>query len=71
MKFNRLSEQFVDKTKGLPEVLLDKGRGYCVAEVEYKGLYFAVPLRTKLLHKEGKAIKIGGAPTMFITVVAH
>ncbi|MEZ8051428.1 MULTISPECIES: hypothetical protein [Vibrio] len=67
MKFNRLSSQFVDKTKGLPEVLIDKGRGYCVAEIEYKGLYFAVPLRTKLDHLNGKAIKIGGAPTAFIT----
>lgn len=67
LKFNRLSEQFVNRTKGLPEVLLDKGRGYCVAEVEYKGLYFAVPLRTNLSHKGGKAMKIGGAPTVFIT----
>ena len=67
MKFNRLSTQFVDKTKELPEVLIDKGRGYCVAEIEYKGLHFAVPLRTKLDHKDGKAIKIGGAPAAFIT----
>lgn len=67
LQFKKLSTDFVSKTQGLAEVLEDKGRGYCVAEVEYKGLHFAVPLRTKLHHKDGKAIKIGGAPTAFIT----
>ncbi|MFW1108379.1 hypothetical protein ACEWA7_20270 [Vibrio parahaemolyticus] len=67
MKFKKLSAEFVKKTQGLIEVLDDKGRGYCVAEVEYKGLHFAVPLRTKLRNLNGKAIKIGGAPTAFIT----
>lgn len=67
MQFNRLSVQFARKTQGLPEVLEDKGRGYCVAEVEYKGLFFAVPLRSNLPNNNGRAIKIGGAPTAFIT----
>ncbi len=67
MQFKKLSTAFANKTKNLQEVLADKGRGYCVAEVEYKGLLFAVPLRTNLPHVQGKAIKIGGAPTAFIT----
>lgn len=67
MQFKKLSLPFANKTKELSEVLIDKGRGYCVAEVEYKGLYFAVPLRTNLPHRNGKVIKIGGAPTAFIT----
>lgn len=67
MQFKKLSANFVFKTKGLHEVLADKGRGYCVAEIEYKGLLFAVPLRTKLPHNKGKAIKVGGAPTVFVT----
>lgn len=67
VQFKRLSNNFSNKTRTLQEVLEDKGRGYCVAEVEYKGLFFAVPLRTALPHKNGKAIKIGGARTAFIT----
>ncbi len=62
---------FVKKTENLEEVLDDKGRGYCVAEVTYEGMCFAVPLRTKLPNKNGKAIKIGGAPTAFITDVVN
>lgn len=71
LQFKRLSSLFVDKTKDLTEVLEDKGRGYCVTEVEYKGLCFAVPLRTNLPHKNGKSMKIGGAPTAFITDVVN
>lgn len=67
LQFKRLSSDFANKTRDLQEVLVDKGRGYCVAEVEYKGLFFAVPLRTNLPHNDGKTIKIGGAPTAFIT----
>lgn len=67
MQFKRLNNDFLAKTRGLTEVLFDKGRGYCVAEVTYKGLHFAVPLRTSLRHVKGKAVKIGGAPSAFIT----
>ena len=67
LQFKRLSANFVTQTRGLSEVLTDKGRGYCVTEVKYGSLSFAVPLRTKLNHRKGKAIKIGGAPVAFIT----
>lgn len=68
MKFNKLSNAFVNKTKDLEEVLLDKGRGYSVTEIEFNGLMFAVPLRSNLrVTQDGKALKIGGAPTSFVT----
>jgi protein AbiQ len=68
LKFNRLSRSFVNKTKDLEEVLDDKGRGYSVTEIEYDGLMFAVPLRSNLrVTSDGKAQKIAGAPTSFVT----
>lgn len=68
MKFNRLSNDFVDRTKDLEEVLEDKGRGYSVTEIEFEGIMFAVPLRSNLrVNSDGKALKIGGAPTSFVT----
>ncbi|EJL6553681.1 hypothetical protein [Vibrio cholerae] len=68
LQFKRLSTNFAQETRSLTEVLTDKGRGYCVAEIEYKGLFFAVPLRTNLPNiRNGKAKKIGGAPTSFVT----
>ncbi|MGB6294096.1 MAG: hypothetical protein WBF78_14485 [Vibrio anguillarum] len=67
MKFNKLSNDFVEKTRDLQEVLEDKGRGYSVAEITYNDLTFAVPLRSNLeVDSKGKPKKIGGAPTSFV-----
>ncbi|HDY8021205.1 TPA: hypothetical protein ACGVB5_004685 [Vibrio vulnificus] len=70
MKFNKLSNDFVEKTRGLQEVLEDKGRGYSVVEITYNDLIFAVPLRSNLeVDSNGKPKKIGGAPTSFVADV--
>lgn len=45
-------ERILDKEKGSTE-FKDKGRGYGVIVIDFKGLQFGIPLRSNMTHKYG------------------
>ncbi|WP_337263615.1 MULTISPECIES: type III toxin-antitoxin system TenpIN family toxin [unclassified Serratia (in: enterobacteria)] len=53
LKVASLTSSFIQKTAGLKETIQDKSRPHGIVTISFKGLIFAIPLRTNLNHTYG------------------